>query len=243
MYKVISYGGLFMNKSEKIRTKLKCVAAISCLIPVTFLHSITNNYFSGNDVSIDFQRLQWLCTDYGLNVEGYVIEGWFQFIHIPGMERFLEEQLQLDRGYHKKSLIDGSIVSTDLYRKDNKWQATLQLISKDPNCIAQYYSRWQNFADKYCHKNPVGITVIAQLPEQLDGNVCCKLAKEITASLEVQTVSEISTERYTQHSGFSRQLTHNIRVNGQALNSSVTIVPEQNSTYLYIASPILYQQI
>lgn len=227
-----------MQTVESIKTKLKWFTAFSCLMPMALLPGVTSSYYSA-----DFQRLQWLCSDYQLPVQGYVIEGWFQLIHVPGMERFIQEHLQISRGYHQVTLNDGSVVSTNLQRKDDKWQIELQLISKHSVSAAQYYNQWEQFADKYCHNNPVGITVIAQLPESLDASVSDQLIKELADGLEVQIVSEIATEQYTQHSGYSRQLMHKMQINGEAVNSSITVVPETNATYMYIASPILYQQI
>ncbi len=227
-----------MKRVQGIKTKVKWFTAVSCLMPMALLPGIT-----AGCSSTDFQRLQWLCNDYQLPVEGYVIEGWFQIIHVPGMERFLQEHLQIDRGYHQVTLNDGSVVSTNMQRKDDKWQIELQMISRHSVSAAQYYNRWQRFADQYCHNNPVGITVIAQLPESLDASVSTKLIKELADGLEVQIVSEIATEQYTQHSGYSRQLMHKIQVNGERINSSITVVPKETITYMYIASPFLYQQI
>lgn len=221
-----------------MKTKLKWASVIGCFMPLVCLPAVAANYYTG-----DFQRLQWLCSDYQISVDGYVIEGWFQITNCPGMERFLQEQLQITTGYHRVALTDGSILSTVMKRNQQTWQVELQLISNDYQCALQYYSRWQQFSDRFCRKNPVGITLVAQLPESIDRSCADQILNEVSDSLALQVISKIETERYVQVSGHSKQLLHDIHVNGDAINSSITIVPQQTCTYLYLASPVLYQQI
>ena len=172
-----------------------------------------------------------------------MVEGWFQPMHVPGMARFLEEQLQITSGMHRVALDDGSILTTVMQRKENAWQIELQLIAKTAPQAAQYYSLWQRFADRYCPKNPVGVTVVAELPEVLDDAVSRTVMEELADGLALETGSFILEENYLQLSGFTEQLQHKLEVNGTPINSTITVVPEAERTCLYIASPILYQQI
>ena len=59
----------------------------------------------------------------------------------------------------------------------------------------------------------------------------------------MQTVSELQTENYLQVTGQSKQFMHDLVVNGELLNSSLTIVPQEACTHIYLAAPLLYQQI
>lgn len=226
------YGGIMM------KTKIKWIAALGCLMPMALLPGVVSKSYSA-----DFERLQWLCNDYQLPVQGYVIESWFQLPHVPGMEHFLQEQLQISEGYHQVPLHDGGVISTGMHRKNNSWQMELQLVSKNPGIVAQYYHRWQQFADSYCPNHPVGITVIAQMPEVIDASVSGQLIQELVWGLNVEPVSEIITDQYIQYSGYSPQLLHKLHINGTSVNSSITVVPQKDCTYMYIASPVLYQQI
>ena len=107
----------------------------------------------------------------------------------------------------------------------------------------QYYSLWQRFADRYSPNHPVGITVMAELPELLEIDVANQVIQELADGLALTPQSMIRAEQYQQLSGFTEQLQHTIYINGIPVNSSITIVPEAERTCLYIASPILYQQI
>jgi hypothetical protein len=107
----------------------------------------------------------------------------------------------------------------------------------------QYYRLWQNFADKFAPNHPVGITVVAELPEPLETDVANQVIYELAHGLALTPQSMIRAEQYQQLSGFTDQLQHTIHINGTPVNGSITIVPEAERTCLYIASPILYQQI
>ena len=172
-----------------------------------------------------------------------MVEGWFQAAQIPGMERFLSEQLQISPGLHRVNLADGSILTTSMQEKNREWQIELQLITKTPLQATQYYSMWQRFADRYSPNHPVGITVMAELPEPLETDVANQVIQELADGLALTPRSMIRAEQYQQLSGFTEQLQHAIHINGIPVNSSITIVPEAERTCLYIASPILYQQI
>ena len=210
----------------------------SLLFPLTWFGNV-----SARSAIIDLERLQWLCTDYQLPVAGYVVEGWFQTIHMPGMERFLKEQLKIAVGIHCIKLTDGSVLTTVMERKDKKWEIELQLVATTAGQAAEYYNWWQQFSDKYSPNHPIGVTVVTQLPEALDTDVSKKIMQELAEGLALESHAFIMEDGYQQLSGFTAQLRHKIEVNGIAINTSITIVPETKHTYLYIASPMLYQQI
>ena len=221
-----------------MKQTMKWVAMLGLLVPITWLGTT-----SARSVLSDLERLQWLCSDYQLPVAGYVVEGWFQTVHIPGMEHFLEEQLQISTGMHRIELADGSILTTVMQRKDKEWQIELQLIAKTIGQAAQYYGRWQRFAERYSPNHPIGVTVVAELPEPLDVQTSDWLMQELAESLAMTPNAFIQETGYQQLSGFTPQLHHKIQVNGTPVNSSITVVPELERTCLYIASPMLYQQI
>ena len=221
-----------------MKYKFQWAAMLGLLLPVALMPQIS----AGCSVA-DFQRLQWLCSDYQMAVKGYVVEGWFRMVHMPGMERFLESKLQIESGIHQIVLADGSVLSTSMIQKNNRWYIELQLISKHREQAVLYYSRWQQFADFYAPETPVGVTAISELSEPIDVNTSGQLVRELAEGLGLQTVSEIATEQYIQVSGYSHQLFHKICVNGIELNGSITAVPQGSCTYFYIASPVLYQQI
>ena len=226
------------NFKHDMKQNIKWMAILGLLLPITWLGSTSMRY-----TAADFERLQWLCSDYQLSVAGYVVEGWFQAVQIPGMERFLSEQLSISSGLHRIELDDGSILTTSMQRKKSEWQIELQLIAKTPIRAMQYYRLWQNFADKYAPNHPVGITVVAELPEPLETDVANQVIYELAKGLALTPQSMIRAEQYQQLSGFTDQLQHTIHINGTPVNGSITIVPEAERTCLYIASPILYQQI
>jgi hypothetical protein len=226
------------NFKHDMKQNIKWMAILGLLLPITWLGSTSIRY-----TAADFERLQWLCSDYQLSVAGYVVEGWFQAAQIPGMERFLSEQLRISSGLHRIELDDGSILTTSMQRKNSVWQIELQLIAKTPIQAMQYYRLWQNFADKYAPNHPVGITVVAELPEPLETDVANQVIYELAKGLALTPQSMIRAEQYQQLSGFTDQLQHTIHINGTPVNGSITIVPEAERTCLYIASPILYQQI
>lgn len=221
-----------------MKTIMKWVTVLGVLIPFTWLHGVSCKYEAA-----DLQRLRWLCSDYQIPVQGYVIEAWFQVMHMPGVERFLEEQLDITSGVHQIELQDGSTLRTIMWRNQNKWMVELQLLAKTNVQAVQYYSQWQRFASRYVPEHPVGITVVAELPEVLDGNVSNQIAHELANGLELKECVATENEQYTQLSGFSEQLYQKIKINGTPVNTSITIVPESERTCIYIASPILYQQI
>lgn len=221
-----------------MNNKLKWITMLSFLLPITLLPRVPVNCYAA-----DFQRLHWLCNDYPLQVQGYVVEGWFQIAHVPGMEHFLQENLQITSGYHRTELSGGSVLSTAMRRKDDRWLIELQLISKNKEQIASYYSRWQRFADRYTPKTPVGMTVVVAFNEKLDGGSTTQIIRELAKNLEIENVSEIKTDQYIQLSGYSQQLMHKICVNGVKMNSSITAISHAEGTNLYIATPALYQQI
>lgn len=226
------------NFKHDMKQNIKWMAILGLLLPITWLGSTSMRY-----TAADFERLQWLCSDYQLSVAGYVVEGWFQAVQIPVMERFLSEQLSISSGLHRIELDDGSILTTSMQRKNSEWQIELQLIAKTPIQAMQYYRLWQNFADKYAPNHPVGITVVAELPEPLETDVANQVIYELAKGLALTPQSMIRAEQYQQLSGFTNQLQHTIHINGTPVNGSITIVPEAERTCLYIASPILYQQI
>ena len=226
------------NFKHHMKQNVKWMAVLGLLLPITWLGSTSVQY-----TAADFERLQWLCSDYQLSVAGYVVEGWFQATQIPGMERFLSEQLSISSGLHRIELDDGSILTTSMQRKNSEWQIELQLIAKTPIQAMQYYRLWQNFADKFAPNHPIGITVVAELPEPLETDVANQVIYELAKGLALTPQSMIRAEQYQQLSGFTDQLQHTIHINGTPVNGSITIVPEAERTCLYIASPILYQQI
>jgi hypothetical protein len=73
--------------------------------------------------------------------------------------------------------------------------------------------------------------------------VAGQVIRELADGLALTPQSMIRAEQYQQLSGFTDQLQHTIHINGTPVNGSITIVPEAERTCLYIASPILYQQI
>lgn len=223
---------------DNAKKSIKWLAIVGLLLPVSWL-----GYASLRSVTTDFERLQWLCSDYQLPVAGYVIEGWFQTVHMPGMKRFLEHELHIVDGIHRVALDDGSILTTVMQRKEDKWQIELQLIATTRKQAAQYYSLWQRFADRYSPNHPIGVTVVAELPETMDMTVSGKLIQELAEGLALEPNAFITETHYQQLSGFSNQLQHKIDVNGVPTNSSITVVPAENKTCLYLASPLLYQQI
>ena len=81
------------------------------------------------------------------------------------------------------------------------------------------------------------------MPEPLDIAVSNKVIQELAEGLALEPHALITEAGYQQLSGFTAQLQHKIEVNGMPINGSITIVPEEQRTCLYIASPILYQQI
>lgn len=220
-----------MNKT------LKWIAILGMLLPATFAQSAVAEYQTA-----DLQRLHWLCSDYQLPIQGYVVECWFQVIQVPGMESFLEQNLKVEAGMHQKDLDAGGVLFTSMQLKKGKWQIELQLITKNWAQAQQYYACWQQFSDKYYRSNPVGVTIISELAEPLNMLTSEQLANELAEGLDLQMISNIQTEQYIQVSGRTRQLLHGITVNGETVNASVTIMPQKNSTQIYIASPILYQQ-
>ncbi len=220
-----------------MKNKLTWMAAFSLLLPMTFVQSAVAGSYTA-----DLQRLHWVCRDYQLPVQGYVVEGWFQVMHVPGMEKFLQEQLQIETGMHQVQLADGSALNTGISQQKGKWHIEVQLITKSVQQAEQYYRRWQQFADRYCPNHPVGITIVSQVPEQLSEQSQQQLMAELADSMELEPVSQIQTEQYTQWTGHSKQLLHGITVNGTTVNGSITIAPQEEHTWLYVASPILYQQ-
>ncbi len=220
-----------------MKNKLKWVAAFSLLLPMTFVQSAAAGSYTA-----DLQRLHWVCRDYQLPIQGYVVEGWLQVVHVPGMEKFLQEQLQIETGIHQVALTDGSMLNTGMTRQNGKWHIEMQLITKSVQQAELYYNRWQQFADRYCPNHPVGVTIVSQLPEQLSEQSQQQLLSELAHSMELEPVSQIQTEQYTQLTGHSKQLLHGITVNGTTVNGSITIAPQEENTWLYVASPILYQQ-
>ena len=211
---------------------------LGLLLPITMTpYGVVNQPYA------NLQRLQHLCNDYQLPIQGYVVEGWLKIPHILGMEFFLQEKMKLSAGNHHVELSDGGILNTGLHKQNKTWYIELQCITTNEIDAMSYYVAWQQFSDQYCNKIPIGITVITSIQERLEEPAGRLLMGELAYSLGIQVSSETVTDQYIQLSGKSKQLHHNLNVNGEPINASIMLIPEQDCTNLYIATPVIYQQI
>lgn len=220
-----------------MKTKVAILTTVGLLFNLLWPQSVSAEYDTN-----DLERLQWLCADYQLPVKGYVIEGWFVLQNRPGLQSQLEQQLQLQEGQQQGQLLDGSTLSTSLLRQGQKYFIELQLVTEHVETAQHYYGRWQNFAHCYGLDKPVGITVIAELPELLEDSAIGQLAGELQQGLQASSGDWVDTEHSWQVCGYSPQLQHSLEIGGQKINFNLAFVRRAERTAVYLATPVIYQQ-
>lgn len=220
-----------------MKPKIAIFTTISLLLNMILPQPVSADAYTG-----DLERLHWLCSDYQLPVKGYVIEGWFALSNRPGLQSQLEQQLQLKEGQQQGQLLDGSTLNSSLLRNGQKYYIELQLITEHLETAQHYYALWQNFADGYCIKNPIGVTVIAELPEVLDEAAMTQLFGELQQSLQIAQCNTGITEQMQQICGYSPQLYHTLDIGGEKINCNIAFVQQKTKTAVYLATPVIYQQ-
>lgn len=220
-----------------MKQKIALLTTMSIVMNLLAPQPVSADYFTG-----DLQRLHWLCSDYQLPIKGYVIEGWFTLYNWPGLQNSIEQELQLEIGQQQGSLLDGSTINTSVLRRGQKFYIELQLITESFETAKHYYALWQNFADRYKVKKPVGITIIAELPEQLDDAAAEQLTGELLQSLHVEQQEEVLLDQLRQLAVYSPQLRHSLEIGGQEINCNIAFTERESKTVLYIATPVIYQQ-
>ena len=89
---------------------------------------------------------------------------------------------------------------------------------------------------------PIGVTVIAQLPEVLDDKTMQELGGELQGSLQPRQ-SQIHAEAgQVQMYGDSPQLEDGLRVGGEQVNYNIAFVQQEKTTAIYLGAPVIYQQ-
>lgn len=220
-----------------MKPKIAIVTTISLLCNMLLPQPVSADAYIG-----DLERLHWLCSDYQLPVKGYVIEGWFVLPNRPGLQAQLEQQLQLKEGQQQGHLLDGSMLNSSLLRNGQKYYVELQLITEHLETAQHYYALWQNFADCYCVKKPIGVTVIAELPEVLDTAAITQLSGELQQSLQIEQSNTVAVEQTQQICGYSPQLYHTLDIGGEKINCNIAFVQQETKTAVYLATPVIYQQ-
>ena len=220
-----------------MKPKIAIFTTISLLLNMMLPQPVSADAYTG-----DLERLHWLCSDYQLTVKGYVIEGWFALSNRPGLQSQLEQQLQLKEGQQQGQLLDGSTLNSSLLRNGQKYYIELQWITEHLETAQHYYALWQNFADCYCIKKPIGVTVIAELPEVLDEAAVTQLSGELQQSLQIAQSNTGITEQTRQICGYSPQLYHTLDIGGEKINCNIAFVQQKTKTAVYLATPVIYQQ-
>lgn len=220
-----------------MKPKIAIVTTISLLLNMMLPQPVSADAYTG-----DLERLHWLCSDYQLPVKGYVIEGWFMLSNRPGLQSQLQRQLQLKEGQQQGQLLDGSILNSSLLRNGQKYYIELQLITEHLETAQHYYALWQNFADYYGSKKPIGVTVITELPEVLEEAAITQLSGELQQSLQMTQSNTVSTEQAQQICGYSPQLYHTLDIGGEKINCNIAFVQQETKTAVYLATPVIYQQ-
>ncbi len=220
-----------------MKTKVAILTTVGLLFNLLWPQPVSAEYDTG-----DLERLQWLCGDYQLPVKGYVIEGWFALPNRPGLQSQLEQQLQLQEGQQQGQLLDGSTLTSSLLRQGQKYFIELQLITEHLETARYYYGRWQNFAHRYGLDKPVGITVIAELPELLEDSAMDQLASELQQGLQATGGDLMDTGHAQQVCGYSPQLQHSLDIGGQKINFNLAFAQRAEKTAVYLATPVIYQQ-
>lgn len=229
--------GVCSVKTDALKPKIVLATAVSLLLNFLLPQPVTADANSG-----DLERLYWLCSDYQLPVKGYVVEGWFALPCRPGLQKQLEQQLQLTIGQQQGNLTDGSALNRSLSRKGQKYYIELQLITEHLDTARHFYELWQSFADWHQLKNPIGVTVIAELPEVLDNDAMQYLTEEIQQSLQLAQSNTESAAPTLQVSGYSPQFSRGLEIGGQTINFNMAFARRAHKTALYLATPVIYQQ-
>ena len=220
-----------------MRQNMMMATTLSLLLSLLLPQPVSGEHTIGN-----LDRLHWLCSDYQLPVKGYVVEGWFSLHAYPGMQNKIMKQLQISEGQQTGNLLDGSMINTSFIRKEQNYYIELQLITEKFQTAARYYTLWQSFIERYHVNKPIGVTVIAQLPEVLDDNTMQELGGELQGSLQPKQSQTHAEAGQLQMYGDSPQLEDGLRVGGEQVNYNIAFVQREKTTAIYLGAPVIYQQ-
>ncbi len=188
------------------------------------------------------ERLYWLCCDYQLPVKGFVVEGWFAFSERKNTAQMLKKQFGICQDVEKQILSDGSQYSIYIQQNGERRYLELQLISHHAETAKQHELDWRHFARSHNIKQPVGVTILAELPEVLEEETMAELAGELMQSLDAKITSAGALEQGYQISGYTAQLAEYLVIEGQRVNVHLSLVRHENRTMLYMGAPVIYQQ-
>ena len=220
-----------------IKYKLAAVTALSVLMNLVVPQPVAND-----GAVCDLERLYWLCNDYQLPIKGYVVEGWFILPDRFGTVAMLERELSLKEGDYVKILPDDSRYSTSVKKKEQCYYIELQLITEQFTTAKEYALLWQQFVQRHRISQPIGATVIAELPEVLEMAAMQRWSEELSRSMEIKQPEQMAMERGYQMAGYSPQLSEYLNLEGRNINFNVVFQAQEYSSVLYLGTPVIYQR-
>lgn len=220
-----------------MKYKLAAVTALSVLMNLAVPQPVANER-----AICDLERLYWLCTDYQMPVKGYVVEGWFEMPNRLLTADGLEQQLQVKEGAQQQRLADDSVCSANVIRNRGNCYVELQVVTKSIETAKNYHRLWQNFVYGHGISQPIGATILAELPERLDENAMQQWSEELAQSLQAERVAQTTLAQGYQMAGYSPQLSDYLEIDGQKINFNLVFQANENTTVLYLGTPVIYQQ-
>lgn len=220
-----------------MKYKLAAVTALSVLMNLAIPQTVASD-----SVPCDLERLYWLCADYQMPVKGYVVEGWFEMPNHLLTADDLEQQLQVKEGAQQQRLADDSICSANVIRNRESCYVELQVVTKSIETAKNYHRLWQNFVYGHGISQPIGATILVELPETLTEDAMQQWGKELAQSLQAERFEQITLTQGYQMAGYSPQLADYLEIDGKKINFNLVFQAKENTTVLYLGTPVIYQQ-
>lgn len=219
-----------------MKYRLAAVTALGILMNLAAPQTI-----AGESISGSLERLYWLCADYQLPVKGFVVEGWFEVPNRLFSADMLEQQLHVKEGA-KQNLADGGTCSASVTKNRESCYVELQVVTKSFETAKEYHSLWRNFTHRYGIAQPIGATILVELPEALEENAMQQWSEELARSLQADWFEQTALAQGCQMAGYSPQLGEGMEISGREINFNLVFQTDGNTTVLYLGTPVIYQQ-
>lgn len=220
-----------------MKQKLRTATAFGLLMQLMLPRPITDG-----PAYTDLERLYWLCTDQQLTIQGFVIEGWFVLPDRAWRDAVFTQYFENQEGQQQKLLPDGSIYNCHMEQRKHKRCVEFQLITKNYATASAQYQIWHDVMQRYQIQEPIGVTIVAELPEKLAEETIQQLGSELLQCLHTTYYDQQTDAWGHQMVGYSPQLEHDLNIANQKININLTFQPEDTKTMLYLGTPVIYQQ-
>lgn len=184
-----------------------------------------------------------LALDQNLPIEGIVLEGYLPLSDPEHLET-LRQQLSLNdwSEAQEKALTPQTTLKLTFKQKNDQTVLTFQLISTNLAQAEDYYQIFQQFSYQAAGDTPVGVTILSEIDEPLEAKACQYLTDDLSHSLSASTIATTSEGNYQNIALYTPQITHSLTIAKEQVNLNIAFFSKEESTKIYIGSPIIYQQ-